>query len=117
MLLREAYDESTPDTPILMLITHSVEVLDAVKEFQQKMTNLSGGKKVDLKPFSIGKGIERKVADALETAAKNGDWVLVENIHLAPEWLPALEALVTETTKDPKINSGFRIFFSTIQMD
>ena len=117
MLLREAYDESTPDTPILMLITHSVEVLDAVKEFQQKMTNLSGGKKVDLKPFSIGKGIEKKVADALETAAKNGDWVLVENIHLAPEWLPALEALVTETTKDPKINSGFRIFFSTIQMD
>ena len=37
MLLREAYDESTPDTPILMLITHSVEVLDAVKEFQQKI--------------------------------------------------------------------------------
>jgi hypothetical protein len=78
------------------------------------MTNASAGKKIDLKPFSIGKGIEKKVADALETAAKSGDWVLVENIHLAPEWLPALEALVTETTKDPKINTGFRIFFSTI---
>jgi len=53
----------------------------------------------------------------METAAKSGDWVLVENIHLAPDWLPALEALVTETTKDPKINQGFRVFFSTIQMD
>lgn len=31
----------------------------------------------------------------METAAKSGDWVLVENIHLAPDWLPALEALVT----------------------
>jgi hypothetical protein len=71
-------------------------------------------RKVDLKHFSIGKGIEKKVADAMETAAKNGDWILVENIHLAPDWLPALEALLTETTKDPKINQGFRVFFSTI---
>jgi hypothetical protein len=33
MLLREAYDESNHATPIMMLITHSVEILDAVKEF------------------------------------------------------------------------------------
>jgi len=38
MLLKEAYEESTPQTPILILITHSVEVFDVVKEFQQKQT-------------------------------------------------------------------------------
>lgn len=113
MLLKEAYEESTPHTPILLLITHSIEVYQEVKDFQVKISQ-SGAKKCDLKPFSVGKGIEKKVADAMENAAKSGDWILVENIHLAPEWLPALEALVTETTKDPKINAGFRIFFSTI---
>jgi len=36
MLIKEAYEESTPTSPIYFLVTHSINVLDELRLFFQK---------------------------------------------------------------------------------
>ena len=39
----------------------------------------------------MGRGLDTKVGEALTKAIAAGDWVLLENLHLADEWLLELE--------------------------
>jgi dynein heavy chain len=39
----------------------------------------------------MGKGVEEEVEDRLMRAAQNGDWLILENLHLVPDWLPVFE--------------------------
>ena len=45
---------------------------------------------------------------AINTAAKNGRWVLLKNVHLAPSWLVTLEKKLHSLTVHP----GFRLFLT-----
>jgi hypothetical protein len=44
-----------------------------------------------------------------------GDWILIENLHLADEWLMEFDQLVAKL--DESTNSKFRLFVSSIQME
>ena len=44
---------------------------------------------------------------AINTASKQGNWVLLKNIHLAPQWLKELEKKLYEL----KPHESFRLFF------
>ncbi len=88
-LIREAYEDSDSKSPIFFLITHSVNIQDIITEFLTKKVSTSSS----LKPwfFSMGKGVEEEVEDRLARAAQNGDWLILENLHLVPDWLPTFE--------------------------
>ncbi|XP_023289902.1 cytoplasmic dynein 2 heavy chain 1 [Orussus abietinus] len=43
---------------------------------------------------SLSRGQVAQAEAALETACRNGDWLLLSNLQLAPTWLPHLEALL-----------------------
>jgi dynein heavy chain 1, cytosolic len=45
---------------------------------------------------------------AISTAAANGTWVLVKNVHLAPQWLQSLEKRLSSI----KPHADFRLFLS-----
>lgn len=40
---------------------------------------------------SLGQGQETVAEQAMDTAARNGHWVVLQNIHLVKKWLPLLE--------------------------
>ena len=84
-LIREAYEDSDSKSPIFFLITHSVNIQDIITEFLTKKVSTSSS----LKPwfFSMVKGVEDEVEDRLARAAKNRDWLILENLHLVPDWL------------------------------
>lgn len=46
---------------------------------------------------------------AINTAAKQGNWVLLKNVHLAPQWLKELEKKLHSL----KPHESFRLFLST----
>ena len=46
---------------------------------------------------------------AINRASKQGNWVLLKNIHLAPQWLKELEKKLHEL----KSHESFRLFLST----
>ena len=45
---------------------------------------------------------------AINTASKNGKWVLLKNVHLAPSWLVSLEKKIHSLSVHP----GFRLFLT-----
>ena len=97
--------------PILFLVTQAVNVLEVVTEFHIKKASSLGGAR--LLNFSLGEGMEESVVARLEQAAQGGDWVVLENLHLVPHWLPSLEALL-ESWTGPEIHSRFRLWASAV---
>ena len=60
--------------------------------------------------FFVGSAEGFSLAEqAINTAAKQGNWVLLKNVHLAPQWLKELEKKLHSL----KPHESFRLFLST----
>lgn len=65
-------------------------------------------------PCSLGKGLERKVEGDLQAAARRGDWIILENLHLAEDWLPALEDLISKLRTGADLSPRFRLWLTSV---
>jgi dynein heavy chain len=110
-LLSAAYADSKVRAPVFFLVTHAVNVLEIVSDFHQKRLARFGG--VKLQHFSLGQGLEELVGARLEQAAQNGDWIILENLHLVPDWLPVFEETMATWT-GPDVNPRFRVWASAV---
>ena len=63
-------------------------------------------------PFQVGRGLDKKIGDTISKAMQVGDWILIENLHLADEWLIEFDQLVAKL--DESTNSKFRLFVSSV---
>jgi len=68
-----------------------------------------------LEPLSLGQGQGQKAIDAIRKSNKEGNWVVLQNCHLAPSFLPTLEGLINEIEHDD--NSPFRMWLTTMPSD
>ncbi|CAF0861332.1 unnamed protein product [Adineta steineri] len=90
-------------TPILLC---SVPGHDASNRVEELATNLNK----NLTSIAIGSAEGFSLAEqAINTAAKQGNWVLLKNVHLAPQWLKELEKKLHSL----KPHESFRLFLST----
>ena len=55
-----------------------------------------------LKHLALGQGMGARAAEAVEAGAARGLWVLLQNCHLLPRWLPALDALLERLDRPHK---------------
>lgn len=60
--------------------------------------------------ISLGQGQEVIAENALETASKEGDWIVLQNIHLVGHWLAILERKLERILDIAHEN--FRLFMS-----
>ena len=44
----------------------------------------------------MGKGVEKEVEASLRKSESRGDWLLLQNCHLVPEWLPQLQRFIMD---------------------
>jgi len=57
-----------------------------------------------------------KAEKAISEAKKNGGWVLLQNCHLYPTWMPQLDHLFDEIQlrqTDKSIHHAFRLFLTS----
>lgn len=59
---------------------------------------------------SLGQGQETVAEEAIDVAATNGHWVVLQNIHLVKKWLPLLEKKL-ETAAEGS-HPDYRMFMS-----
>jgi dynein heavy chain len=60
--------------------------------------------------------LDKKIEEAISKAVNSGDWLLIENLHLADNWLYELEIIIQKLPYE-KVNSKFRLWMSSIQYD
>ncbi|XP_076646917.1 dynein cytoplasmic heavy chain beethoven [Halictus rubicundus] len=62
---------------------------------------------------SLGQGQVAQAEVALESACRNGNWILLSNLHLALNWLPRLESLLRSPMCTSNKNPSARIWLTT----
>ncbi|ETV90921.1 hypothetical protein H310_14407 [Aphanomyces invadans] len=63
--------------------------------------------------ISLGQGQGPRAEALIEVSKTNGDWVLLQNCHLAKSWMPALEKKVDDLAADATVVDSFRLFLTS----
>ncbi|KAL2077981.1 hypothetical protein ACEWY4_025666 [Coilia grayii] len=84
-----SFEESGAATPMFFILSPGVDPLKDVEKHGRKL-----GYTFDNRNFhnvSLGQGQEVVAEQALDLAAREGHWVILQNIHLVAKWLGTLE--------------------------
>lgn len=104
------HDDASINTPIFFILSPGADPVKEVEKIGKKMRfEYNAGNFFNI---ALGQGQDR-IADAkLDAGFKEGYWIMLQNIHLMPSWLPSLEKKLDAFAKDDGVNPNFRIFFS-----
>ncbi|XP_077866279.1 cytoplasmic dynein 1 heavy chain 1-like [Saccoglossus kowalevskii] len=95
-------NEVKPSTPVLMC---SVIGYDA----SGRLDDLAAEQGKQITSIAIGSAEGFSLADkCINSASKSGRWVMLKNVHLAPQWLVTLEKKLHTLSTHP----GFRLFLT-----
>ncbi|KAM4843232.1 dynein axonemal heavy chain 17 [Thomomys bottae] len=104
----KSYEESSPSTPIFFILSPGVDPLKDVEALGKKLGfTIDNGK---LHNVSLGQGQEVVAENALDVAAENGHWVILQNIHLVARWLSTLDKKVERFSTGS--HEDYRVFIS-----
>lgn len=106
--MTEIFNDSNNKQPIII-------VLSAGADPMRDIMNLSNLKKIKFESLSLGAGQSQKACNAIRGAQKTQTWVVLQNCHLAPSFMPTLDGLIEEIVTDP--TSAFRIWLTTMSSD
>ncbi|NXL03800.1 DYH17 protein, partial [Mesembrinibis cayennensis] len=106
--LFKAYKESSPSTPLFFILSPGVDPLKDVEALGRKLNfTIDNGR---IHNVSLGQGQEAVAEQALEVAATQGHWVILQNIHLVARWLGTLEKMVEQYSLGS--HADYRVFMS-----
>jgi dynein heavy chain len=106
--LSASFADSSPLTPIIFVLSTGADPT-------MYLYNLAkdAGVLERLKMISLGQG-QGPIAESLIFAAReSGDWVCLQNCHLASSWMPELEKLL-ETHQNMKLHDDFRLWLTSM---
>ncbi|KAI8492612.1 Dynein heavy chain 9, axonemal [Branchiostoma belcheri] len=104
----KSYEESGPETPMFFILSPGVDPLKDVEAHGKKI-----GFTFDNRNFhnvSLGQGQEIVAEQALDLAAVEGHWVILQNVHLVAKWLGTLEKKLEKYSVGS--NEAYRVFIS-----
>jgi len=104
--LELAYRDSSAFIPIIFVLSSGadprLEIMPLVEKFSDKGM---------FKQISLGQGQGNMAMMALLEAFKDGRWVLLQNCHLAPSFMPLMERTLEAVPAD--VHPEFRVWLTT----
>lgn len=105
---RTSFEETRNTTPILFILSPGVDPLVDVERIGKKLGyTLDNGNFYNV---SLGQGQEIVAEASIDIAAKEGHWVILQNIHLVVKWLTTLEKKMEQAIEES--HPDFRLFIS-----
>jgi dynein heavy chain len=108
--LNTLYKDMSCRTPLVFILSTGSDPMGSFLRFAKEMAMSN-----KIQSISLGQG-QGPVAEKLINAAiKNGEWVFLQNCHLAASWMLSMEELIKKIA-DPitPINQDFRLFLSSM---
>ncbi|CAL8330997.1 unnamed protein product [Merluccius merluccius] len=108
--LATLYNDMTPSTPLVFILSTGSDPMGAFQRFAKERGYLDR-----VKSISLGQGQGPIAETLIREALGNGNWVFLQNCHLAVSWMLAMEELIkTFTEPDASIHQDFRLFLSSM---
>jgi dynein heavy chain len=90
--IEKVYAESSSATPIFFVLFPGVDPTPVVENMAKRLgIEADGNAGKRFINISMGQGQEQIALNALSAAAKDGGWVMLQNVHLMQTWLKSLE--------------------------
>lgn len=101
--LKAAFEDSSATTPLIFILSPGADPMTA-------LLNLAKEREMDgprFKILSLGQGQGQIAAEYIKNARNSGDWVCLQNCHLAATWMNDLERL-QEGQVEGEIHEDYR---------
>ena len=85
--IEKSFLDAGPNTPLIFILPGSdpLQQLHSFAIHRKKYESMSS--------ISLGQNQGDKAEKAIQKARKDGSWVLLQNCHLYPSWMPRLEMI------------------------
>jgi dynein heavy chain len=105
--LKRSFEDSTNDSPIILILSPGADPMTELDKLSKHPTI-----KKQINSLSLGQGQGKVAIEAFNTARESGTWVVMQNCHLCPSFMPTLEKLVNDIDHDP--TSEFRLWLTSM---
>jgi dynein heavy chain len=106
--LKKNFEEAKCWTPIILILSPGA---DPMAELDKLSKHPSIRKRMS--SLSLGQGQSQIAIQSFNDAKERGEWVVMQNCHLCPSFMPSLEKLVNEIEEDPM--SEFRVWLTSAE--
>jgi len=106
--LTSAFNESSTVTPIIFALSPGADPIGYLLKLAEDL-----GVFGRLKLISLGQGQGPIAQKLIEVAREAGEWVCLQNCHLAASWMPELEKLL-EAQSTMKLHEDFRLWLTSM---
>lgn len=107
--IEESYSDSSCVVPLIFILSPGVDPMEKLQAFASEVL----GEGAVLDSVSLGQGQGRFASEKISRAVVRGNWVVLQNCHLAPSWMPTLEKIV-DRFKKGKTAATFRLWLTSM---
>ena len=108
--IADLYGSMTEKSPLVFVLSTGSDPMGAFQRFAADFEYLDR-----VHAISLGQGQGPVAERLIDAASKNGDWVFLQNCHLAKSWMNRLEEIVKAFNQPGvMINADFRLYLSSM---
>ncbi|XP_015770017.1 PREDICTED: dynein heavy chain 6, axonemal-like [Acropora digitifera] len=108
--LNTLYADVGPTTPLIFILSTGSDPMNAFLRFAREMSYSER-----IQAISLGQGQGPVAEKMIANATKTGDWIFLQNCHLAASWMLAMETLIKHlSTPEAEVHEDFRLFLSSM---
>ena len=107
--MSDVFADTDPRTPCVFVLSPGADPTSILLQFAQSRNYAKR-----LKIISLGQGQGARAENLIEKSVTSGDWVLLQNCHLAKSWMESLERIVFEISEGgTPVDRNFRLFLTS----
>ncbi|KAL8008233.1 putative dynein heavy chain region D6 P-loop domain, dynein heavy chain, domain-2 [Plasmopara halstedii] len=107
--LARSFTDSSVSSPLVFILSPGSDPISSVLKFADSMHQ-------KIETISLGQGQGPIAERMIERAREAGSWVVLQNCHLAPSWMPVMEKIAEDITLENTL-PDFRLWCTTYPSD
>ncbi len=105
--IADCFADSNPCTPIIIVFSPEYDPVADVHSLASSLCKSSG-----MQSLALGQGQGPRADRLIKSAYSSGGWVLLQNCHLYPSWMPVLQRICSDF-EQKYANETFRLWLTS----